>query len=259
MVYRRSRILLVSEIFQSVQGEGVSAGIPAVFLRLAICNLHCWYCDTKYTWLYNRQLLELVQAEVSKLGVPPVADLFVYDSRVEVNEIPIDIVAERILRYDCPRLIVTGGEPLIQQIPLQPLLSKLKAGNRDFFVEVETNGTIAPSPGISGLVDQWNVSPKLASAGNGSAPYERVPSLGAFKKLNSYFKFVITNNGDLHYCEEFLERHSIPKDRVILMPEGTRSDAIIEKTGELSDYCKMKGYKFSSRLQILMYGNKRGT
>ncbi len=80
------------EIFYSLQGEGVTAGTPTVFLRLANCNLSCSWCDTKYTWDWQS-----------------------YDPQREVMELSDDEAHERILAFECPHLVITGGEPLMQQ------------------------------------------------------------------------------------------------------------------------------------------------
>ena len=80
------------EIFHSLQGEGVTAGRPSVFLRLATCNLACSWCDTKYTWDWDS-----------------------YENEREVVSLFVSEVEERLLRFGCPRLVITGGEPLMQQ------------------------------------------------------------------------------------------------------------------------------------------------
>ena len=101
------------EIFHSLQGEGVSLGMPCVFLRLALCNLRCTWCDTKYTWDWKN---------------------YQYDR--EIMNLEPEEVARRILAYDCPHLVLTGGEPTLQSSQAAPLLRSLR--ERDFFIEVET-------------------------------------------------------------------------------------------------------------------------
>ena len=128
------------EIFHSLQGEGHSIGTPTVFLRLAHCNLTCSWCDTKYTW-----------------------DWANYDPKREVLTLPVDEIEERILGYGCPHLVITGGEPMMQQEALAPLA--LSLNERGFHVEVETNGTLAPNAEMANAVSQWNVSPKLTNSG----------------------------------------------------------------------------------------------
>ena len=109
----------VSEIFSSIQGEGPHAGKPSIFLRTALCNLKCVWCDTKYTWDWDN-----------------------YDYSKEVHELPIEKVIEKIKEFEPKHLVITGGEPLIQQNDIASLLSKL---GDDYFVEVETDCTIIPN------------------------------------------------------------------------------------------------------------------
>ncbi len=116
------------EIFCSVQGEGVNIGKPAVFLRLGLCNLACTWCDTKYTWDWEE-----------------------YDPKEQIIEMPLEEVEREILGYNCKYLVVTGGEPMIQQSRLMPLLENLK--NKEFFIEIETNGTIVPDQKLVNLID----------------------------------------------------------------------------------------------------------
>ena len=129
------------EIFRSLQGEGVTAGTPSVFLRLATCNLACTWCDTKYTWDWQSHAYG---AEVMAL------------SGEEVNK--------RVLAFDLLHLVITGGEPMLQQKELAPLAVSLR--QRGFFCEVETNGTLVPDAEMVEAISQWNVSPKTASSGN---------------------------------------------------------------------------------------------
>jgi 7-carboxy-7-deazaguanine synthase len=250
--------LLVSEIFHSFQGEGKNIGVPSVFLRLAVCNLHCWYCDTKYSWLYNEKLLETVEYEMRKLGVfQPKPDLKVYDPKDEIHHLSITEAEEIISSYNCDHIVITGGEPLIQQISLASVLENIQA-SRNFFVEVETNGTIIPNDIMKKLVNQWNVSPKLESSGNSRYASEKSNCIETFKLLNTYFKFVIQDERDLEDAEKFVEKFEMPKERVLLMPEATEASVLEERGRTLSTYCEERGYSFSSRLHIAAYGNVRG-
>lgn len=223
------------EIFSSLQGEGPSIGTASVFLRLALCNLACTWCDTKYTWNWQR-----------------------YDYKSEVVELAIGQVEQAILGHGCRHLVITGGEPLLQQRTLSPLVRSLK--QRGFFFEVETNGTISPDSRLESDIDQWNVSPKLSNSGNAIERREIHDALDHFVSLeNSYYKFVIVQPSDMDEVRTVVEKYRIPKDRVLLMPEGRSPAALQKRAGWLSRICIEEGFRFTPRLHILLWGDKRGT
>ena len=222
------------EIFRSIQGEGVTAGTPSVFLRLAMCNLACTWCDTKYTWAWES-----------------------YDYDREVVTLSEDDVEKRVVSLECPHLVITGGEPLLQQKVLAPLALSLK--DRGFFCEVETNGTLPPEPNMVEAISQWNVSPKLANSGNDTAHREVPNALRAFQRLtNTYFKFVVVEPSDVDEVSGLVARYDIPPERVLLMPEGTAPATVRTRGAWLAEVCADRGFRFSTRLHILLWGDKRG-
>lgn len=225
------------EIFATVQGEGTSAGVPSVFVRLAECNLRCTWCDTKYTW-----------------------DWASHDKKVETIELAIDDVAERARAEagdGVRNAVFTGGEPLLQQDELAQLAARLKADG--FRIEVETNGTIAPTEAMSAVVDQWNVSPKLASSGNGERARHRPTALAWFAARESaVFKIVQTAEADFAETEELVAALGVAKDRVVLMPEGTEPGALAERSRALADTCRKNGYRLGTRLHVFLWGQERG-
>ena len=222
------------EIFHSVQGEGVNAGKPAVFLRLALCNLACAWCDTRYTWDWEH-----------------------YDQRREVVAISVDEAEEGIRRYECPNLVVTGGEPLVQQRALTPMLERLEDGGS--WIEVETNGTIVPGKKLLEIVDHWSVSPKLENSGNTLPARENSRALRLFRDLPSaHFKYVLEKPDDLAEIRALLAKYELPADRIVLMPQAQDRDTLLDRSLWLVDICKREGYLFSTRLQILLWGNRRG-
>ena len=222
------------EIFHSLQGEGASIGVPTVFLRLAQCNLTCSWCDTKYTWDWKN---------------------FSFDD--EVTALPVEDVEKRILSFDRRHLVITGGEPMMQQRALAPLVSSLC--DRGFYCEVETNGTLAPSPEMVQGVSQWNVSPKLSNSGVDIARREVPGALRAYSGLeNAYFKFVIAEPQDVDEALDIVGRYAVAPDRVILMPEGTERRVIEERGPWVADLCAEHGFRFSTRMHILLWGDKRG-
>jgi organic radical activating enzyme len=222
------------EIFHSIQGEGVNAGTPAVFLRLALCNLACTWCDTKYTWDWDS-----------------------YDIKGEVVSLSEEEVERRILSFDRPHLVITGGEPLLQQEELAPLATSLH--RRGFYCEVETNGTLPPSPEMVEGVSQWNVSPKTTSSGNRRDRREVPQALNAFRELdNAYFKFVIVGPEDIEEVSLLADTYRIPPHRVLLMPEGVTAQVLQERGRWVAEACRERGFRFSTRLHILLWGDRRG-
>ena len=210
-----------AEIFYSLQGEGVRMGTPAVFLRLAGCNLHCSWCDTKYSW---------------KKGV----------------EVSVADVAARIGSYDCKGLVVTGGEPLMQQEELAALLELLPP---DMFVEVETNGTLIPSADLLARVGQWNVSPKLYHSGNVAEAALQADALAAFAALpHAWFKFVV--QGEADWCA--IEALQLPRERTILMPLAADREALAQARPAVAEMCLRHRVRLGERLHLVLWDTKKG-
>lgn len=232
-VSSQAETLKLSEIFYSLQGEGIDAGKPAVFIRTALCNLSCVWCDTKYTWDWSH-----------------------YDYDREVTEMTISSIQEQISRFDTKHCVITGGEPLIQQTKLIPLLSNLK--NEDYFIEVETNATILPSEILERFVDRWNVSPKLQNSSI-SKQYREVQSCMEYYAKNSkaVIKFVICNQSDLAEVKTLVGKYKLKSQRIILMPEGNSAAEIIEKSKWLAEICLSNGYRLSVRLHTLIWSGTR--
>ncbi len=121
--------LEIVERFLSIQGEGLLVGTPAYFVRLARCNLRCPWCDTKYSWTSGKHV------------------------KIE------DLISE-ILPKGVPLVVVTGGEPLLQQEGLSKFEEMLRKRGFDGIFQVETNGTIYPRA-LEGR-DVWlTLSPKV--------------------------------------------------------------------------------------------------
>jgi organic radical activating enzyme len=228
------RPLRVSEIFESVQGEGPSAGEPSIFLRLAACNLRCSWCDTKYTWDWTA---------------------FRYED--EVHTMSVDAVRERIVRSESGRLVVTGGEPLLQRRELEALLAELPA---DLHVEVETNGTLFSGAELAARVDQWNVSPKL---GNSGEPLERrlkEDVLASFRDTGKAFlKLVVEGEPDALEVDALIRRVDWPHDKVLLMPQAASRAELLEKGPHIEALAERLQFRTSPRLHVLRWDGKRGT
>src|SRR5207249_9876106 len=122
-------------------------------------------------------------------------------------------------------VVITGGEPLLQERALVDLAAALKA--EDARIEVETNGTIRPQQRLGALADQWNVSPKLASSGNRATAREVADALAWFAACpTAYFKFVVVEPADLDEVAALAARYDVPTDRMLLMPEGTDPETL---------------------------------
>lgn len=231
------------EIFASLQGEGPSAGQPVAFIRLSRCNLACTWCDTPYTWHFegdNR----------------PHRDGVTFDRRA--NQVALDPAdaAARIAALGQKRLVITGGEPLMQCGPLADMLGALP----DIEVEIETNGTTKASAHVDIRVDQYNVSPKLAHSGN-PADLALIPERLDFYASDprAFFKFVIAEADDVTEVIELHHRHRFRPGHVFLMAEGTTSHTLRARQAWLSDLCMEHGFRMSDRLHIHLYGDTRGT
>ncbi|MFC4294516.1 7-carboxy-7-deazaguanine synthase QueE [Novosphingobium tardum] len=235
------------EIFTSLQGEGPSAGRPSIFVRLSRCNLACEWCDTAYTWRFSGDNR-------------PHRDGVAFDRAA--NQVVLDEAAVAALILDMPgdRLVVTGGEPLLQGTALARLLDLLHAHRPALHVEVETNGTVAPHPSLRPLVDQFNISPKLAHSGNPASLAllpERLADFAA--DACSFFKFVIAEPADFDEVLRLQAEYAIPGERLFVMPEGTSSEVVRLRSVWLADLACRHGLRFSDRLHIHLYGDTRGT
>ncbi len=162
-----------------------------------------------------------------------------------------------ISRYQSKHLVITGGEPMIQQKQLLNLIRKVK--EMGYFVEIETNGTILPDRYLDDLVDQWNVSPKLESSLIERSAREIEKCYLFFTDHSKcYFKYVINDPGDLQELQDLVKKYRIPANKIILIPQGKDKNEIIVRGKWLSEICKAKGYILSLRLQILLWSNRRG-
>ncbi|ABC62348.1 7-carboxy-7-deazaguanine synthase QueE [Erythrobacter litoralis] len=231
------------EIFASVQGEGLSAGAPVAFVRLSRCNLACVWCDTAYTWHFEGDTRPHRSGETFER---------------KANQVSLDPadVAERIAALGQKRLVITGGEPLMQGGPLAELLELLP----DMTVEIETNGTTKAPPRLDIRIDQYNVSPKLAHSGNPAELAlitERLDSYALDDR--AFFKFVIAEPSDVEEVLTLQRAHAIPAKRIFLMPEGTDSETLREREQWLVPLCLEHGFRMSDRLHIHLFGDTRGT
>jgi organic radical activating enzyme len=229
-----ARVLRLSEVFDSLQGEGVNIGKPCRFVRLALCNLHCHYCDTKYTWDFER-----------------------YDYEREVREVSLDWAVEQLATAPGQHVVITGGEPLLQQRALAPLLARVP---QDLFVEIETNGTRVPLPSLLERVNQWNVSPKLSTAGDPENLRIRPDALHALRDTGrAYLKLVVKTEAERDEAEALRERFGFARDRTLLMPEATSREELDERGPQVAAWAQALTLRYSGRLHVALWGGRRGT
>lgn len=215
----------ISEVFYSIQGEGATAGVPAVFVRLQGCTVGCVWCDTRYSW----------DPDAGRA-----ADL--------------DAILAEVAAFPCRRVVVTGGEPL--ESPLfEPLVPAL--GGRGLEIEVETSGTRPPPAGIGRAV-QWNVSVKLAGSGVEEGKRIRPDAIRAFLAREAWWKFVVTGDRDVSEVLRLAERFALPRERILLQAEAVRREDLLERSAWVVEACKRHGFRFSPRLHLLLWGARRG-
>jgi 7-carboxy-7-deazaguanine synthase len=235
------------EIFASLQGEGPSMGRPCAFIRLSRCNLACQWCDTPYTWHFTGDNRPHRGGEQFVRSA----------NQVTLSE---EEAAERIAALGMERLVITGGEPLLQMPAIISLLEKIAVIRPGVQAEIETNGSIAPRPELDALVSQYNVSPKLAHSGNPAELAQPAAALAAWAaNPRAWFKFVIAEPGDVEEALALAARHGIAAARIFLMAEGTGTAVLAAREKWLAQACITHGLTLSKRLHIELFGDTRGT
>ena len=222
----------IAEIFHSVQGEGSLVGVPSVFVRSSGCNLRCGWCDTSYaSW------------------------------RPEGEDRPVASILEEVARLGARHVVVTGGEPMIARdvVALTEGLRRL-----GLHITIETAGTVfAPA-----LCDLMSISPKLSNSTPLDDPHWaprhdrlRIQPDVLRRLMDAYeyqLKFVVASPGDLDEIRPLVERLAADPFRVFLMPEGREAGILRERALWIVEACKREGFRFSSRLHIDLYGDRRG-
>jgi len=219
----------VSEIFFSIQGEGLLAGAPSVFIRLAGCPVKCKWCDTAYAFDYNSD-----------------------------DDMSVEQIAEKAKKYDSNYYVITGGEPLLEQDMterqgLKELLDSLSQFGGH--ITIETSGIEF----VSGLsCDLMSISPKLSNSG-----IENACNLDSLQQMlieyNCQFKFVIEGENDIDHVQKVVKSLTgINRDQVLLMPQAKTRDEYIQTAPIVAQLCLKHGFTFSPRLQLLIWDNERG-
>ena len=222
-----------SELFHTIQGEGQLIGVPSVFFRTSYCNLRCVWCDTPYTSWH-----------------PEDRDITVAESVAAITQ------------YRCKHVVITGGEPFIQNEALIALCRELDA--QGHHITIETNATRFAKVDAHLI----SMSPKLR---NSNPPAEdrffkrherdRIRPDVIRKFLDAYtcqVKFVVDTPEDLVEIQALQTAIRIPAETILLMPQGTTPTVLQQKQEWLVHLCKENGYRYSPRVHVDIWGDKRG-
>jgi 7-carboxy-7-deazaguanine synthase len=232
-----SATLVVAETFgPTVQGEGPSCGRRCSFVRLGGCNLKCKWCDTPETWDASR-----------------------FDLRQTLTRRTVADIMDWLMIDDPHMVVITGGEPLLhqEQQGWTTLLHVLNVAGVE--IEVETNGTIPPTSYTAARVTRFNVSPKLAHAGDPEHKRVNGKALAVLRWTNrAAFKFVCTGPGDVDEVLRFTRDYNIPPYRVWVMPEGTDPAELPARLAALAEPTLAAGFNLTSRLHIQLWGSEKG-
>lgn len=221
----------------TLQGEGPATGRRCFFVRLGMCNLHCSWCDTPYTWDHSR-----------------------YDVAAECPDTPTEEIVQRLVDLGAKRdsmVVLSGGEPLMHHTKLLPLLV------REFEWHVETNGTIPPPRWWTEHVTHTSVSPKVITHDSDPVKKRIKPrSLRKWASLadegHAIFKFVVATTADLDLVADLVADIGIPVTSVWVMPEGTDATTLDARLADITQDAIDRGFNVTGRMHTMIWGQERG-
>lgn len=223
--------LVTCETFVSIQGEGPLTGQHAAFVRFGHCNLTCSWCDTEHSWNWAK-----------------------FHPEQETRRVAVTEISSWVREQDVDLVVVTGGEPLLQQSALARL-ADLCAPAR---IQVESNGTRIPAPEVTAAVDLFVASPKLAHSG---VPQGRRLIPEALRALTATgrvaWKFVVTRRSDLDEIEALVDGLDLVGP-IWVMPEGRTTRQVLGRARRLAAPVIERGWNLSLRQQTLLWGDLRG-
>ena len=172
-------LLLVTEIFHSIQGETSYSGLPFAFVRLTGCNLRCTYCDSAYA--------------------------FHGGTRMRISEI-----IDRIQNYKTQHVLITGGEPLIQR-PTPDLIDALRG--QKYQVSIETHGEVS----IQNIAEKARIVMDIKTPSSGMCREGYLQNLKYLKSTDEV-KFVIASPEDYLWAKSVMEKNQIPAREILFSP-----------------------------------------
>lgn len=227
--------LPISEVFTSHQGEGPRAGRLCTFIRTGGCNLSCSWCDTPYSWDASR-----------------------YDLRQELTPMtPEEIVAQ----VAADEVVITGGEPLMHQRHADWAVLLRTLHQRGCFICLETNGTIVPNMTSRTYIHHYSISPKLANAGSHKPKQSATVPLWPtdIRYGASCLKFVVEDADDVAAAVHHGDQLGWLRSSMWMMPEGTDAGVLLKRWPEICKAAIKHEVNVTQRLQVLAYGDTRGT
>lgn len=213
--------MIVSEIFHSIEGEGIEIGRPEVFIRLTGCNLRCTWCDTKYA-LENGE------------------------------EMSIKEILQEVSKYPCKSVSITGGEPLLQKKELLELVEQLKV--LDYWIQINTNGTIFDEE-IFNLVNLITMDCKCPSS-EMESDLDVLDKTKELFALKTQFKFVISNEKDYEYAKKIVRFHLSDVSGIVFQPEWNSRDFAKKLVALVKRDCL--NARVILQQQKIIWGPKRG-
>ena len=262
--------LLISSDFYTVQGEGISSGVPSYFVRFGICNLTCGMSRAFTNMLAKEQKLEdgeIFEGDLHKEGKAT----WTCDStsqwlwRGEDKEFDYLInrwKEEGVYEYikdGSVHIIWTGGEPTIKghqesivNFTNYWMSRYLDVNNVNPFYEIETNGTIVIEEPLFKMLDQINCSPKLSNSGMTEKQRIVPEAIERIKQHKNYqFKFVISTEDDVkELFRDFVEPFNIPLKNVVCMPGLDDAANFEERTQFCLEMAKKYRFRGLTRLHI---------
>jgi len=227
----------VNEIFYSIQGEGLLAGRPSVFIRLAGCPLKCTFCDTKYAW-----------------------------TETGSTDLSVEQILIKVVMFNCRNVVITGGEPMVtadakHRDELPALTDALTQA--ECHITIETTGNWY-HPKVA--CDLMSISPKLSNSLPPNAD-DKLKKLAApdvavlcqlIKNYDFQLKFVIDKPTDIDEVLALLDKMgTVDRDNVMLMPQAQTCKQLQAKDLMVADLCTKHGLVFSNRIQTVLYDSKR--